>query len=67
MKVFNLTSTSMIHSPGMIKYITLDLKDNLSLQRNMINTGWPGLTNTAIVNLLNGLYTVDGDTVHVAG
>ena len=65
--LYNLNSGNGVHAPGMIKYIVLELIDNPILQRRMINTGWPGMPDTAVNNLIDGKYTItDNQIVHVS-
>ena len=67
MRQYKLSSSPLIHTPGMIKYIVLELNTNPVLQARMIDTGWPTLDSTAIDNLIDGKYTHDKNNVYVNG
>lgn len=67
MKNFKLTSAPLIYTPNVIRFLTnMALTDRAGALRTVV-AGWPELTQAAYSNILDGNYTIEGDTVLVDG
>lgn len=62
MTTYRLQSTKLIHMPGIVRYAQA-MKPREA--RRLLRDGFPELPTLALYKLLEGEYTVDGETVVV--
>ena len=62
-KTYTMTSNGLIHTPGLVGYLRAMYVHQPEKAREIVSTGYPGLSSQAIDSLFAGAYTVEGDKV----
>jgi hypothetical protein len=62
-KTYTMTSNGLIHTPGIVGWLRAMYVHQPAKARQIVETGYPGLSAQAIDSLFLGAYTVEGENV----
>jgi hypothetical protein len=62
-KTYTMTSNGLIHTPGIVGYLRAMYVHQPAKAREIVTTGYPGLSEQAVDSLFAGAYTVEDDKV----
>lgn len=65
--ICRLRSNRSINAPGLMLWLRRVALTDRPMAERLLGEGYPGIPYIAVQNVLNGSYSLDGDTVEVNG